>query len=334
MDEMITVNDALNEYYKLKRKFEDELDANKKKIINNQNLSKIEKRAEFLKLKPKCINCKRPSKAGTLFSIEYIKESDKTGAYRRLKSSCGDLANPCPLNIEIHLGEMELLDDLMDKIQEEIRSYKNKIIVDKNKLLFGLITTETALENFDFNKSYITELTTIYESYLDLWNSIVDNRDKKAELDEALVQSYNSITQIKEAIKKMQENDSPTFAADAASIYVNNLKPLLEKIRHLKYSENMVYRDEANNCRLIQKKYTYADIGVSGYESKVAHFNVGLDEGVAKKKAATVKPTPRLIIEPSSSSSSSSASSSASSSSTYENKGPAKEFTIKINELA
>jgi hypothetical protein len=283
--DILSPKEALNEYFKLKSKFENELNLNKKKIINNPTLSKREKRSEFLKLKPKCINCKRPSKKGTIFSITYNPETDKTSAYRKLSASCGDLADPCNLDIEIHLGDTEPLDKLMNNIREEIKTYKNKIIDDKNKLLFGLITTEKALENFDSNKSYITDLTSVYEMYLNEWNNLVENQDKKTELDESLVLSYDNINKIKVCIKKMNENNDVQFAVDAANIYVTTLKPLLDKIRHLKYSENIVYHDDYdNNCKLIQRTYTELDIGVSGYPNKVIKYDVGMQAKIAKKK--------------------------------------------------
>jgi hypothetical protein len=284
-NEIPTPKDALNEYFKLKSKFENDVNANKKKIINNPTLSKREKRSEFLKLMPKCVNCKRPSKRGTIFSIAYNPEIENRGAYRKISASCGNLADPCNLNIEIHLGDTEPLDKLMKNIRDEIHSYKNKIIDDKNKLLFGLITTEKALENFDSNKSYINDLTSVYEMYLDEWNKLVENPDKKIELDEALMLAYQNINKLKDCIKKMNESDDSQFAVDAAHIYVKTLKPLLEKIRHLKYSENIVHHDEYDNkCKLIQRAYTDLDIGVTGYDSKVIKYDVGLQARVVKKK--------------------------------------------------
>lgn len=62
--------EALNEFFKLKSKYETQISANKKKIINDASLSKREKRSEFLKLKPKCINCQRPG--GTKFQVIYF----------------------------------------------------------------------------------------------------------------------------------------------------------------------------------------------------------------------------------------------------------------------
>ena len=277
--------DALNEYFKLKNKFENEFNVNKKKIMNNPTLSKREKRSEYLKLKPKCVNCKKPSKKGTIFSINYNPETEKSPAYKKYSVTCGDLVSPCNLNIEIYLGDTEPLDVLIKNIRDEIKICKNKIIDDKNKLLFGLISTEKALENFDSNKSYISDLTSIYEMYINEWNNLVENSDKKLELDESLVLSYQNITKIKDCIKEMNKNNNINYALDAATIYVKTLKPLLDKIRHLKYRENIVYHDEYDNdCKLIQRTYTDLDIGVSGFESKVIKYDVGMQAKIPKKK--------------------------------------------------
>jgi hypothetical protein len=273
--------DAINEYFKLKSIFENELSVNKKKIMNNKNLSKREKRSEFLKLMPKCVNCKKPSKMGTIFSVVYNPDTDNVGAYRRFTATCGNVVDPCNLDIDIHLGEVEPLEKLIHKIREEIKLYKNKIIDDKNRLLFGLITTEKALENFDLNKSYINDLTSVYELYLDKWNKMIDDPDKKIELDESLTMAYENISKIKDCIKKMNINDDAQFAVDAADIYATTLKPLLDKIRHLKYSENIVYYDDDNKCKLIQLPYTDLDMMISGYENKVIKYNFGVE---VKKK--------------------------------------------------
>ena len=48
--EIPNVKDALNDYFRLKNKFETQLNDMKKKIINNPSFSNREKRSEFLKL--------------------------------------------------------------------------------------------------------------------------------------------------------------------------------------------------------------------------------------------------------------------------------------------
>jgi len=302
-EDMPSIKDALNEYFRLKSKFESQNAALKKKIMNNTSFSNKEKRAQYLKLMPKCVNCKRPSRVGTIFSVKLNPATDKSDAYRIFKCGCGDLANPCNLNIEINVGIVEPIDKLMNDIRNEINEAKNKIIDDKNKLLFGLITTEAALENFDVNKTYINELTSVYANYLDQYTNIVDNPQKKIELEESTVSLYNSISKIKECIKKMNENNDEQFAYDAASIYNTTVEPLLQKIRQLKFSEFSVFNDETNNtCNLIQRANLIEDLLVSGYTSKVVSYDIGLKLTSKKKKTGALiiedssEETPRIMI--------------------------------------
>jgi hypothetical protein len=301
-EEILSVKDALNEYFRLKEKFENEMNVNKRKIMNNPTLSKREKRSEYLKLMPKCVNCRRPSKQGTLFSITFHPSDDKTDAYRTFKSICGNLADPCNLNIEINLGNVEHLNKIIENIRKDISQTKNVIINDKNKLLFGLMTTETALENFDTNKTYISELTSIYEGYLDEWNKKIDNPDKKVELDDSLVLLYQNIDKIKECVKKMNENNDTQFAVDAANIYYTTVEPLMKKIRQLKYGENIVFNDDTNDtCRLIQHQISFQDIAFTGYTDKVVAFDIGLKAKIVpkKKEESGIKELTIKIDEPS-----------------------------------
>lgn len=284
-EEIPSVKDALNEYFRLKAKFEEGMNVNIRKIINNPHLSKREKRAEYLKLMPKCVNCRRPSKKGTVFTITFHPSDDKIDSYRTFKSMCGNLADPCNLNIEINLGIIDYLDNIIENIRNEIKEAKNNIINDKNKLLFGLMTTETAVENFDTNKSYINDLTSIYESYLDQWNKKIDNPDKKIELDDSLILLYQNIDEIKECVKKMNENNDTQFAVDAANIYHTTVEPLMKKIRQLKYSENIIFNDDVNDtCRLIQREFSLQDMAVSSYNHSVVAFDVGLKTKIVPNK--------------------------------------------------
>jgi hypothetical protein len=85
----IQIIDSFNEYYKLKNNYELEIKKEKRKIIKNSELSWKEKRSEFKKYKPKCINCKRP--VGTIFSGIY----NTSDEFRELKAICGSFSEPC-----------------------------------------------------------------------------------------------------------------------------------------------------------------------------------------------------------------------------------------------
>ncbi len=279
------VKESLNEYFKLKQKYESEIAANKKKIINNPTLSNREKRSEFMKLKPKCINCKRPG--GSVFKVLFNPEDANFESYREYYAKCGIITNPCNFTIKIRCGKTELITDILKNMEDEIKQTKNQIIDDKNKLLFGYLNTEEALEKFDQSKDWVSLYTSLYDDYLTKYNSIVDNEDKKRQLEEAITNSYIQINLIKECIKKSDETDNKSFISDAINIYDTTLVPLLSTIRNLKYNESFVWHNEdTNSCNLIQNKYSISNLLFSSFQSSVISFDIGYD---AKKS--------QLIIE-------------------------------------
>jgi hypothetical protein len=271
------VKESLNEYFKLKQKYEADIGANKKKIINNSTLSNREKRNEFMKLKPKCINCKRPG--GTIFKILFNNEDSTVESYREYNARCGIISNPCNLKIKIRCGRTEFISDILKSMEYEIKELKNKIIDDKNKLLFGFLTTEAALENFEYSKEEVSIYSSLYEEYLTKYNNIVDNEDKKRELEEAITNSYIQINQIKDCIKKSDETGNKSFISDAIQIYDTILVPILSTIRNLKYNENFVWHNEdTNSCNLIQNKYSISNLLFSSFTSSVISFDTGYDD--------------------------------------------------------
>jgi len=285
MDQSLkTVNDvkeSLNEYFKLKQKYESEIAANKKKIINNPTLSNREKRSEFMKLKPKCINCKRPG--GSVFKVLFNPEDANFESYREYYAKCGIITNPCNFKIKIRCGKTELITDILKNMEDEIKQTKNQIIDDKNKLLFGYLNTEEALEKFDQSKDWVSLYTSLYDDYLTKYNSIVDNEDKKRQLEEAITNSYIQINLIKECIKKSDETDNKSFISDAINIYDTTLVPLLSTIRNLKYNESFVWHNEdTNSCNLIQNKYSISNLLFSSFQSSVISFDIGYDAKKSK----------------------------------------------------
>ena len=283
---------ALNEYFKLKNTYEVEIMKNKKKIMNNSTLSNKEKRQEYLKLKPKCINCKRPG--GTIFSVKLFSDESKNRKtdYREFRSRCGIISNPCNLNITIQTGLYNFLPDVIKQYENGIKESKDLIIDNKNKLLFGFISTETALQEFDDEKEFIEIYTSLLEENLATYLNIIDNNKKKLELEEDLEKSYELIINIKESIKLYNETENTQNVKDAVEIYINNLQPLFKKIMSLKYSQNLVYFDSDNNTyHLIQNKNTIKSLEYSDFVDKVIHYNVGYQAIQDKKQQS------KLIIE-------------------------------------
>ena len=288
------VKESLNDYFKLKQKYEAEIAANKKRIINNSTLSNREKRSEFMKLKPKCINCKRPG--GSIFKVLFSPEDSNSESYREYNARCGIISNPCNLKIKIRCGKTELITDILKNMEDEIKELKNTIIDDKNKLLFGYLTTEDALEQFDFSKDAVSTYSSLYEEYLTKYNSIVDNEDKKRELEESITSSYIYINQIKDCIKKSDESGNKSFISDAVNIYDTTLVPILSTIRNLKYNESFVWHNEdTNSCNLIQNKYSISNLLFSSFQSSVISFETGYD---AKKSQLIIESSESEEVKP------------------------------------
>ena len=267
-----SVESAINEFYKLKNKYEIDLFKKKKQIMNNTTLSSYEKRTEFKKLKPKCINCKRVG--GTLFSVKFYPGKDK---YREFRAICGVVSEPCNLNITVQSGTYELLPAVLEGIEKEIQDNKKSIIDDKNRLLFGLMTTDTALQKFEEVKGYISDLSSLLNFYIDEYNSITDNLEYQKELKENITKSYFYIQEIKDAIQSFNKEDNKQYVIDVVNIYLTKLNPLFKQIADLKYKENYVHYDETDNTyHLIQNKTTVQSLEFTDFHNKVLHYDTGL----------------------------------------------------------
>ena len=292
------VSDNINEFYKLKNKYENIIHKNKTKIINNPTLSWKERQTEFKKIKPKCINCKRPG--GTAF----ITKLNKDNGFRELRSFCM-ARERCNLNIVIQLGRIELLSDSIVEIEDIVRGSKEHIIDSKNQLLFNYILPERALTIFEEEKVQISEWTGLLESYLERYILVTDNEETKLKLNESIERSYEFIQQIKTAITQFKTTDDVQFVKDAVNIYITNLKPILDEAQKLKYRENMVwYNGDNNTYHLIQKKCTINSLESGEDNTKTIEFNVGFS-GVEKRRlddipivSTTTELTPDIIGKP------------------------------------
>lgn len=261
--------EAVNEYFKLKSKYETDIQNEIKRIVRKKDLTKREKRREFKSFKPKCIECRRP--VGTNFSTKYDKEKN----YRVLTAFCGDTINPCGLRIVINSGRgIETYLDVITDVEKSIQENKNNLIQDKNDLLFGYITTEEALNNFEFLKKEISEFTNSYSFHLGELNDIINNKEEKELLGKNQETSYLLMDEIKELMDKFNKTENQQFVKDAVEIYVNQLQPLLKKIRETKYSSNRVEL-ENNIYYLTQEKFTIEDIESAGVLPEVLEFHLG-----------------------------------------------------------
>jgi len=268
----MTVMDAFNDFYKLKNKYENEYSKDKQKIIKNKTMSWKEKRNSFKQLKQKCINCRRP--VGTIFSIK--KSGDPKNDYRELKALCGSLTEPCSLNININAGVTYNILEHIKELEKDIEQYKNEIIEYKNKLLFGYIQTETAVDNFDKIKEAINDTSFLLNINYERFFDIVDNKVTNTQLSKLKEETYTLINEIKEAIKNFDSTGNVQFVRDSTDIYVNQLNVKLKELLNLKYNVNLVEFDNSEGVyRLMQQKTSIFDLEDSYVVPEIMTFNYG-----------------------------------------------------------
>ena len=307
---MIKSNEALNNYYEFKTLYETSYNKEKRDIINNNKLSWNEKRSRFQKLKPKCINCKRP--VGTIFSRKSM--NDNYGEFKTLLAVCGDRVNPCKLNINLKLDIVETLENNIKELENNIQEDKNSIIHKKNELLFGYITSENAINKFEELKTNLNDTYDLKNFFLELLIDETDNEEKKKKLNQLLSQYYAVIKNISQDIKDANIGNNYQLIEDTIrNNYVDllmnkqgeNGNPIqigiLEKIRKLKYGYcNVEYNEDTNKYHLIQKRNTIESLETPHIIEVISYVFGGFETKKQSKKINKKEPknkTKKLRIE-------------------------------------
>ncbi len=300
---ILTPIEAINEFYRLKDKYESSYYEKYVKPIIRSNKSKREKRVEYSKLpKHECINCKR--NVGTIFRINLNKKE----LIRVFKAYCGDIQDPCPLNIEINYCEREQIDKLIKQGLTDIEAIKLNIIKEKNNSLF-------------FNKNVVNEFNKLTEElkaetentgFIIETNILRNNNPEQAVLLRQTIDEFGKgfILPFKQIVKEFDETNNELILNQAVNFYINEIIPKLKEIQQLKYDVSMVEYDEANNVyNLIQlpnslesNEYYYKS------DDKVVNFVRGVKkekkktrkddtELKPKNKTRKIKPIADLVLE-------------------------------------
>jgi hypothetical protein len=135
--------------------------------------------------------------------------------------------------------------------------------------------TEKAIEEFELDREYMNDTTSVYEKYLNILMNRTENPDKKKELIKNIEDSYVFIGRIKECIAQFNETDNKQFVKDAVDIYTTSLKPLVKTIRENKYKECYIDYDEKSNVySLIQRKTSIPEFEYESKKSQVVKFDI------------------------------------------------------------
>lgn len=274
------INEILNEFYKLKDKYgKTYYEKYVKKIVQATNKSNKEKKREFSSLpKPECINCQR--NVGTLFSIT----NDQNEFRRQFVIKCGDIAEPCPLDIQFFYGTRISYEDEIKEQTKTLDKIKDEIVIEKNNAIFGYISP--ALASIVFSKSqYDLKDIMSMTGYIIEKNILVNHNPAKKELlhklQDELQREY--LESYKGFMQRFVQENNVDFCKDAVQVYVNEIVPKLKEIQRLKYAINNVEYDAgAHTFHLFQRPNSLENSQYVMGDDQVISFV----KGVAFKKSS------------------------------------------------
>lgn len=240
--------EEINKYYALKKKYEESVTQEKKKLLKNDSLSSADKTARFKEMVFKCVNCKK--KGGTIF----------TNNNNILKAVCGS-STPCELNIEINKGKIVQLREILDIDANHIDFLKEDIISIKLKYLFKIIDQAEALSAFDSLSGDLSSRAIDQQQFIKKYNDIVDNKNKEFQLKTYIDKLNLEIDNIKKLNKLYQTDKKESILKTIIENYTGIIQPLVNDIRELKYNYFTIEVDEKQNMDyFITEPYTISQM--------------------------------------------------------------------------
>jgi hypothetical protein len=248
----------LDQYFKLKQKYEKKLNNSKNSILKNDDLNKKEKIKRIRNLKPKCINCKKP--IGTIFEID-------KGVY---KAYCGSTTSPCKLNIELKRQQTINMYEYKNITQNEIRNKQNDMINMKFHLLFGFLNEDEMIEIYNIIKQQYSDELDFYNSLDNLITNTKNEKEKKEVINNYQKIYYDDINSIKKNIREFLTTNNIALVKDAIESYFN-VKDAQENIRKHKYDSYFVETHD-NIHYLIKDKINIENREHNIYNPEVISF--------------------------------------------------------------
>jgi len=227
-----TFQDALNQYFALKTKYEAGAKAKRAEPTEEtgppQGRGRPRPRSPKARapLLPPCVQCQ--ARVGMTFS--------KTKSVYRAHCGIGNRRN-CALEIELDAGEHVKLDDLVDEEVQDFNHEKQELIQQKMETLFGWIDEATSakkfknrLENYVQDNFYVDILLNRYRE--------VHTSPQRQDLVQRQIHKIAEIrTQIQDMIREYQADPlNKELLRQAMEVHVKELRPELAHLQKLRYS--------------------------------------------------------------------------------------------------
>lgn len=213
--------ESLNNYFKLKNKYESKMRSDKRKIMEKTENKKKGKKL-LLSYKPQCIKCRRP--VGTIFS-------NNNNKYTAI---CGDTSQPCSLNIEIYPGDKNNLEYWISLFKEEVDELKETIIRQKLDTLFNYVTEDKSVELFKKELEAYNQDSVILKQYIDMNDELFHNSHKQKLIEQKNEKIFRTIENIRNLLNEYKNTQNRELLKTAVQLQVDELLPETRIIRMMK----------------------------------------------------------------------------------------------------
>ena len=263
---MIDYNQAVEEYYSLKSKYDEKVNDYVSKVMRNPSLTPSSRRDKIRTYKRKCIMCGRAG--GTLFS-------NQNGI---LSAVCGHIKSPCPLDIRIERKQVQPSYSVAEASAVTLENDKQNIIRSKLDLLFQYEEEDASLRGFNKHKSAYESDSKEYLRATDAYFNVSENPNRQSELKKADISMFVMKNGFADLIKDYVNNENSESALrSATNMYVNEIMPEANKIRQLKYRQvEMISDMETQTYKLVEEPWTVEnmEIVVNNESGKVLSFKL------------------------------------------------------------
>jgi len=225
----------MDEYYKLKQKYEKKKASAITKIYNKTNKTLEKKRMDAKKYVPPCINCKR--KVGSIFF-------NNNNLYT---IKCGDKDEPCDLDYSASKDIIIHLEDIIHSREKYIDKIRESIIRTKLDFLFKYDNEENTLSKFNKQRAELnTENQHIHERKEELSKRLnINERNHNTIIDNGI---YNeTLKQIRENSTSFKKTGDNSYLNESALLTKDVMMPLLKRMRETKYDVSKIETYEINN---------------------------------------------------------------------------------------
>jgi hypothetical protein len=259
--------EALNYYFRIKSEYEEKLLKQRRKVYENEPNKKVAKRL-LQNVRPKCIKCKQDG--GTIFSQGKVEE--------RYTAKCGNTSSPCSLDISIYTGASTNIEDTLKVFKDEVDDIKDTIIRQKLDTLFNYVTEDKSVELFKKQMKAFNENMELYTRFLNEYNDIHNNKEKKEAIVEKTVDIYRMIEQNRELIKRYRTEGNQEILVAAVTEQLKEILPEIRKLTAMKYEAMEVVNTDADDKKenFVHYKYPVSiarRTTVVGEEPRVITFN-------------------------------------------------------------